>query len=156
MGTPRPGRSRHSTSYSGAPAASDPPSLLKARVVPGAHRGRGLGFPTANLQLESSRLPASGIYAVWVRIEGEKLWRAGAASVGRNPTFAVRRRQMEVHILDYSGGALYGRLLEVAPVAYLREEKRFDSAEELSRQMEQDCTQARIILEATPAPETSR
>lgn len=121
-------------------------------MVPGGRRGHQLGFPTANLELDSGELPVSGIYAVWVRLQGEELWRSGAASVGYNPTFPAPRRRMEVHILDYPGGELYGTLLEVVPAAYLREEQRYDSPEALIRQMELDCARARSTLSTLPQP----
>jgi riboflavin kinase/FMN adenylyltransferase len=124
---------------------------LTATVTPGHRRGRSLGFPTANLRLDADILPESGIYAVWVRIHGETIWRPGAASVGYNPTFPSGRRQMEVHILDYPGGELYGTPLEVLPMAYLRAEERYDSPEALVRQMELDCAHARAEL-ATGSP----
>jgi riboflavin kinase/FMN adenylyltransferase len=125
---------------------------IRARVVPGTRRGHALGFPTANLGLESLELPASGIYAVWVRIEGQSRWMKGAASVGYNPTFELRARKMEVHILDYTGGELYGKVLEVVLAAYLREERRYDGPEALIRQMEKDCANARRVLADCPAP----
>ena len=127
-------------------------AAVRGRVVPGAHRGKQLGFPTANLRLRFSDLPESGIYAVWVRVRGQPAWRKGAASVGVNPTFRARRRRLEVHILDYTGPDLYGKLLEVIPAAYLRAEERFRSAEALAEQIRKDCEEARHVLAHCPEP----
>ncbi|MBN1836143.1 MAG: hypothetical protein JW820_09860 [Spirochaetales bacterium] len=157
---PLPRSEDHRHAPPGAAAGKSPGSvsgdtagaaILKGRAETGSGRGRRLGFPTANLALDADALPPSGIYAVWVRIEGEQRWRPGAASVGYNPTFPADRRRLEVHILDYDGGELYGKRLEVLPVAYLREEKRFPDPETLVRQMERDCAHARSMLaEARP------
>jgi riboflavin kinase/FMN adenylyltransferase len=125
---------------------------IRARVVPGARRGQALGFPTANLEIDPLELPASGIYAVWVRVEGQSSWMPGAASVGFNPTFEIRGRHMEVHILDWTGGELYGKVLDVVLAAYLREERRYDHPEALIRQMEKDCAHARRVLADCPSP----
>jgi riboflavin kinase/FMN adenylyltransferase len=104
-----------------------------------------VGFPTANLDIPQEQLPRSGIYAAWARIGNETAWRAGAASVGFNPTFTERARKLEVHLLDYDG-QLYGLTLEVVLVAFLREEKRFPDIAALQEQMGRDCRRARHIL----------
>ena len=89
---------------------------------------------------------------MWVRLQGEPDWRPGAASIGYNPTFPARRRKLEVHILDYPGGDLYGRTLEVILVSYLRPEARYDSPQALIRQMEEDCRRARSVLQSAGRP----
>lgn len=86
--------------------------------------------------------------AAWARFGNEAIWRAGAASVGFNPTFGEKTRKLEVHLLDCDG-KLYGHTLEVALVAFLREEKRFPDAKALQEQMIRDCTQSRQVLALT-------
>jgi len=125
--------------------------VLRGRVIPGANRGKQLGFPTANLDIPSEALPRTGVYAVWARIEGEKLWRAAAASIGYNPTFAEQTKKIEVHLLGFSG-ELYGRVLEIAPAAYLRPEKRYRSSASLIQQMRRDCRRAQKILDRAQSP----
>jgi riboflavin kinase/FMN adenylyltransferase len=119
--------------------------ILKGRVTKGADRGKDLGFPTANLDIPSRALPRSGVYAVWVRIEGERLWRTGAANVGFNPTFDEKTRKLEVHLLDFAGD-LYGKTLEIALAHYLRPEKRYRTVAGLIRQMRRDCRRAAKLL----------
>lgn len=110
-------------------------------VVHGAGRGRELGFPTANLDTESSALPESGIYAAKVMIEGEKEWRIGAANIGINPTFGNEGRKLEVYIINYDKD-IYGKKLRVRLISFIRPEKRFKNREELILQMEKDCRTA--------------
>jgi len=148
---PNPGTADRTPRRPGACLGAQAP-VIRGLVVAGAHRGKQLGFPTANLQIPPSELPESGIYAVWVRIHGCTGWRPGAASVGINPTFEARHRQLEVHILGYSGPELYGKLLEILPAAYLRPEERYESAEALARQIRKDCEQARRVLARCPGP----
>lgn len=107
-------------------------------VVHGAGRGKELGFPTANLDTDSSALPESGIYAAKVMIEGEKKWRTGAANIGINPTFGDEGRKLEVYIIDYHGD-LYGKKLKIRLGFFIRPEKRFKNKHELIVQMEKDC-----------------
>jgi riboflavin kinase/FMN adenylyltransferase len=130
-------------------------SPLRGTVVAGAHRGGLLGFPTANLDVKAGPLPRAGVYAGWVRLEGRGPWLPAAVSVGTNVTFAGRGLKMEVHILDYSGGPLYGRTVEVRLAAHLRRQRKFETPEALSDQMKQDCAQARRLLADRPPPEAA-
>ena len=125
--------------------------MLKGRVIRGADRGKGLGFPTANLDIPSRDLPQTGVYAVWVRIQRDQSWRPGAAHVGFNLTFGETTRKLEVHLLEFSGD-LYGKILEVVPVRYLRPEKRYGTANALIRQMRRDCRRAARLLERSAPP----
>jgi riboflavin kinase / FMN adenylyltransferase len=111
-----------------------------------AGRGRGaklLGVPTANLAPENDLLPASGIYAVWVQKDGEKL--PGVANIGTCPTFDNQELSLEVHLLDFNGD-LYGERLQVDFVTRLREERRFRSIDELAAQIRADADAARQEL----------
>ena len=120
-------------------------TALKGKVIRGADRGKELGFPTANLDIPSHELPQTGVYAVWVHIQGEQVWRAAAAHVGFNLTFGEQTKRLEVHLLEFSG-ELYGKTLEVVPVRHLRPEKRYRTAAALIRQMRKDCRRASRLL----------
>lgn len=114
------------------------------QVVAGKGRGaKLLGVPTANLAPENDLLPASGIYAVWVQKDGNRL--PGVANIGTCPTFNNQELSLEVHLLDFNGD-LYGERLQVDFVARLREERRFLSIDELAAQIRADVNAARQEL----------
>ena len=118
--------------------------MLRGIVVHGDHRGRELGFPTANLETPDKKLiPANGIYAVRVRLGDE--WFDGAASIGIRPTFGGGKRLVEIFLLDFSRW-IYGEELEVFFVERLRDELKFDNVEALLDQMALDVQNARVIL----------
>lgn len=122
-------------------------------VVEGDHRGRTLGYPTANLAFDHPvALPPDGIYAVRASWAGPNpLLPAhaahGAASLGVRPTFGVGARLLEVYLLDFDGD-LYGQRLRVEFVRRLRGEKRFGSVESLVQQMARDVERVRTVLAA--------
>ena len=117
---------------------------VAGRVVQGKGRGaKLLGVPTANIVTPNELLPASGIYAVWVR-RGEVIL-PGVANIGTCPTFNNTELSLEVHLLEFSGD-LYGEPLEVQFVARLREEQRFPSIEALAAQIHADIVAARQAL----------
>jgi riboflavin kinase/FMN adenylyltransferase len=120
------------------------PSVL-GNVVHGDGRGRTLGFPTANVEPQSSVLPPAGVYAVHVIHEGETY--AGVANYGHRPTFAGGdpRPRLEVHLLGFHGD-LYGAPLEVSFVAFLRGEQTFADGEALRAQIATDIGKARSVL----------
>jgi riboflavin kinase/FMN adenylyltransferase len=118
---------------------------VTGEVVPGARRGRQMGFPTANIALAKGVALAHGIYAV--RVAVNEVRHAGAAYLGRRPTFDSGAPVLEVHILDWDSD-LYGRRISVDFLARLRGDKAFPSAEALAKQMEIDCRQARDIVAA--------
>jgi len=117
------------------------PFSLLGTVEPGDHRGRSLGFPTANLNLHNEVLPPDGVYA------GRVGHRPAVVNIGLRPTFqhATPRRLIEVHILDFSGD-LYGQDLEVALIQKLRGELKFPSADALQQQIRADIALARQLL----------
>lgn len=122
------------------------PYGVVGRVVQGKGRGaKLLGVPTANLVSPNELLPASGIYAVWVR-RGDTIL-PGVANIGTCPTFNNSELSLEVHLLEFSGD-LYGESLEVRFVARLREEQRFPSLEALAAQIHADIAAARLALAA--------
>lgn len=128
------------------------PYALRGRVVPGDRRGRGLGFPTLNLDPENELLPGSGVYAGQVRFldEGAPPQSAvfgAVTNVGSRPTFdAGERIVCESHLLDFAGDA-YGRRIEVSFLARLRPEQRFPSGDALRRQIAADVDETRRRLE---------
>lgn len=119
------------------------PWFVSAEVIHGEKRGRDLGFPTANLRLPSACALKHGIYAVRVFLDGKPL--DGVASFGRRPTFDNGAPLLEVFLFDFSGD-LYGRRMDVAFIAWLRPEQRFESVEALIDQMKNDSAQARAAL----------
>lgn len=119
------------------------PHEVRGVVEQGDRRGRELGYPTANVAVPKDiLLPAPGIYAGWY--DGE---RAAAISVGRRPTFHGPESPVvvEAYLLDFSGD-LYGRAARVSFVRRLRDEERFESAEELLAQMALDVEATRVAL----------
>lgn len=120
---------------------------LTNTVVDGDKRGRDIGFPTANLQPPQRKLiPATGVYACFVRVRGEV--HPAAVNVGVRPTFGGEELLIEAFILDFSGD-IYGEPLTVEFVEYLRPELRFDDVEALVAQMGEDVSRSRDILAAT-------
>lgn len=120
----------------------------------GDHRGRELGFPTANVDVGTHpAVPADGVYAAWLWLDpyGPAAQRFPAAvSVGTNPTFDGVERRVEAFVLDRDDLDLYGRRVAVDFVARLRGQVRFDGIEPLVAQMHADVAAARALL-AAPA-----
>lgn len=116
---------------------------FSGRVVRGKQLGRTLGFPTANLDAQSTDL-ARGVYAVRVRLESgaEKM---GMMNVGRHPTLPEGPATVEINLLDFEGD-LYGQTLYVEPEAFLRGEVRFESPDALRAQLHRDRESVRAIL----------
>ena len=113
--------------------------VIEGIVVEGDHRGRQLGFPTANVALGSAlELPDDGVYAGYVtRANGARY--AAAISIGHRPTFYddAAPPLVEAHLLDFDGD-LYGERIVVKITEQLREQERFSSAEELIAQIDRD------------------
>ncbi len=125
--------------------------VIEAIIEHGEKRGRTIGFPTANLKLGEFVHPKHGIYAVWMRLNGEDDWRPGVANFGRTPTTGMRDPLLEVYLFDFDGD-LYGKPVEVAFRAFIRPEEHFDSLETLVAQMHRDTNDARKILSAATPP----
>lgn len=121
------------------------PFAIRGIVQHGDKRGREIGYPTANLSVESYLRPKFGIYAVTGKIlsTGQEL--KGAANIGIRPQFTPAKELLEPYFFDFSGD-LYGQEIEVAFHHFIRPEAKFDSLEELLEQMERDCGQARSLL----------
>ncbi|MFM9973352.1 MAG: bifunctional riboflavin kinase/FAD synthetase [Beijerinckiaceae bacterium] len=116
---------------------------LSGEVMHGDKRGRELGYPTANLVLDKGMALKHGIYAVRAIVDGKI--HAAVASFGRRPTFDDGAPRLEVHIFDFSGD-LYGKIIDIMFVGYIRPELKFDGIEPLIRQMDEDSRQAREML----------
>ena len=127
------------------------PWFVSGLVIHGEKRGRDLGYPTANIRLDRNCGLKHGIYAVRVgRGQGKDQVRLdGVASFGRRPTFDNGAPLLEVFLFDFKGD-LYGATLDVAFIAFIREELKFDSAEALVGQMADDSARARERLAAAP------
>ena len=122
------------------------PYAVSGRVIPGAARGRKLGFPTANIQFVQDLLPLPGVYVIDARVSG--VVRRGVANVGFNPTFGENSLGVEAHLLDFAGD-LYGQEMSVRFRDRIRDERKFKSVEELVRQIEKDVGYARSARLAT-------
>lgn len=120
--------------------------IMRGVVTQGDQRGRELGYPTANIPLGETIHPAYGVYATWVRIEGETKERMAATNIGIRPMFEVATALIEAHLLDFAGD-LYGKTLDIRPVAKIRNEEKFGSLDELVRQIGADCEKCRALLE---------
>jgi riboflavin kinase/FMN adenylyltransferase len=118
------------------------PHYLVGPVVHGEKRGREIGYPTANLGLDSlACIPADGVYAGWLSV-GSNRWQA-AISIGTNPTFpGVRGRQVEAYAIGETGLDLYDQSAKLEFGFRLRDTLKFDSLESLLVQMKSDCIQA--------------
>jgi riboflavin kinase/FMN adenylyltransferase len=122
------------------------PFSLRGRVVTGAGRGAGLGFPTANLDVSAGQaLPADGVYASLAHINGQTYH--SMTNIGKDPTFGENERTIESYLVDYRGD-LYGTELLVDIMARLRDEKKFASAEELKKQLAEDIRRGETILKS--------
>ncbi len=128
---------------------------IESPIVHGDARGRTLGFPTANQEVDDYLRIPYGIYAVKVKIAGEDKWRDGAANFGIRPMFEINRPLLETFVFDFTGN-LYGKILRVMPVKHLRDEKSFAGLEPLIAQMKEDCIKAKAVLESFKFQEGSR
>jgi riboflavin kinase/FMN adenylyltransferase len=121
------------------------PWAIEGEVLQGFRRGTEFGVPTANVGLGDYVRPRLGIYAVRVDV-GDGVLLPGVASVGVNPTVgSLPEPVLEAHLLDFSGD-LYGRVIEVEMIAFLRDEAKFDDVEALKAQMKRDVIDARRAL----------
>jgi len=123
------------------------PWFINGEVVHGEKRGRDLGYPTANIRLDKNCGLKHGIYAVRVGLDEQHF--DGVASFGRRPTFDNGAPLLEIFLFDFKGD-LYGRRLDVAFIAFLREELKFEGIDALIRQMDEDSRLARERLVASP------
>ena len=129
------------------------PHRVSGTVVHGDHRGRTLGFPTANLGPDAVGLvPADGVYAGRLLRRGPGRDPRGdglpaAISVGTNPTFDGKGRRVEAHVVGTDDLDLYGEVVDLDLVRRLRPMIRFSGVEELVERMRQDVRECRAVLE---------
>jgi riboflavin kinase / FMN adenylyltransferase len=123
------------------------PWFVSGEVVHGDKRGRELGYPTANIRLDPACGLRHGIYAVRVGVGGRRL--DGVASFGRRPMFDVGTVLLEVFLFDFAGD-LYGQVIDVAFIGWIRHELAFPNVEELVRRMDEDTRRARAALGRMP------
>lgn len=121
------------------------PFRIHGPVVHGMSRGKGLGFPTANVQPDKKLIPAYGVYAVYLYLEDRKL--EGVVNIGNNPTFGDTGTSIEAFIFDLDE-EIYGRELTIEFVEHIRGEIKFADKEYLIEQIGADCRSARDILKA--------
>jgi riboflavin kinase / FMN adenylyltransferase len=139
------GQIEHATAMLGGPW------FVAGEVIHGKKRGRDLGYPTANIRLDKNCGLKHGIYAVRAgRGQGKDQVRFdGVANFGRRPTFDNGAPLLEIFLFDFNGD-LYGKTLDVAFIAFIRDELKFDSVDALVRQMDDDSARARAALAAAP------
>lgn len=113
------------------------PFTLSGNVIEGQQRGRTIGFPTANIDVNhpDKIIPKNGVYAVRVHINNEE--RLGMMNIGTNPTVNGNHRSIEVHIFDWSDD-IYNYPIQVSFIGRIRDELKFDSMEALRKQLEKD------------------
>jgi len=120
------------------------PYYIDGTVVAGKHRGRELGFPTANLQTENELLPPNGVYATTTTIDG--VVHASLTNVGVRPTFGDTAKPIiEAYVLGFNGD-LYGRPVRLGFVQRLRDERKFEDVDALRAQMEADRRRAERLF----------
>ena len=109
-------------------------------MVKGKQLGRTIGFPTANLDVSDDKfIPRMGVYQVRVNcLDGEEQNLLGVMNIGNRPTVDGKGISLEVHLLNWQGD-LYGQRLQVKLVKFIRDEKKFNSLDELKEQIKQDC-----------------
>jgi riboflavin kinase / FMN adenylyltransferase len=105
----------------------------------GHQRGRAIGVPTANLRVTDQLVPIDGVYAGRSTIDGKTY--AAAVSIGSMPTFGENERQVEAHLIGYDGD-LYGKVIEVELVDWVREQWKFPGLDALKSQMRRDIAYA--------------
>jgi riboflavin kinase/FMN adenylyltransferase len=119
------------------------PWEIEGAVEQGDQRGRTIGFPTANVALGEHLRPRFGVYAVRALVAGQ--WRNGVANLGRRPTVGKLQENFEVHLFDFAGD-LYGQMLRVQLIDFIRPEMKFSGLDALKAQIAADGDAARRLL----------
>ena len=117
------------------PADAVPVAEIRGVVEHGRRLGRELGFPTANLAVDEALAAEDGVYASLVEVGGVR-YRA-MSNLGRNPSVGGQPRHLETHLFGFEG-SLYGREVRVVLLRKVRDERRFDTVEELRAQIARD------------------
>ena len=120
------------------------PYSLRAKVINGKHLGHTLGFPTVNQEFEGGKaVPLYGVYLTRTRID--KKTKYGITNIGIQPTVNANRLYAETNIFDFSGD-LYGKIITVEFLRFLRTERKFDSVDDLKAQISNDVQKAKNML----------
>ena len=114
--------------------------IIKGEVIHGAQLGRKMGFPTANIDARNIRVD-NGVYYSRVTIEGRTY--NAMSNIGIRPSVDGNTRLLETHLFNFTGD-LYGQEIEVELIRKIRDERRFDSIEELKGQLEKDASQCNM------------
>ena len=110
--------------------------ILSGKVIGGLGRGKSLGFPTANILIDNYKIkPANGVYYISSILDGQNI--NGMMNVGVNPTFKDKGHSIEIHFFDFNQN-LYDKEISIRVIKKIREEKIFDSADELTTQLQLD------------------
>ncbi len=128
---------------------------VEGQVKKGEQRGRHIGFPTANVQIEDYIRPALGVYAVFVALSSsgrkQQSWHPAVANYGHRPTFGSQAPLLEIHVLDYDGD-LYDQSVRVGFIDFIRPEQNFENVAVLRDHIDRDCQTARAVLSQTDIP----
>ncbi|MBW3663619.1 MAG: bifunctional riboflavin kinase/FAD synthetase [Actinobacteria bacterium] len=129
-------------------AALGRPYWLDGTVIRGEGRGRTIGIPTANIEVDHRlQVPANGVYAAWAEIDVEATERwASVVNIGTRPTFGGEHVTIEAHLLDRKDHDLYGRHLALGFTHRLRDEQRFPDANALVEQIHADIAECRRLM----------
>jgi riboflavin kinase / FMN adenylyltransferase len=133
----RDGEVEHAAALLGRPYA------ITGIVVKGDGRGKGLGFPTANIAPKHEIIPADGVYAVRLYVR-DKFY-DGIANIGLRPTFDKKNLTIEVHVFDFNED-IYGEEISLYFIRKIREEIKFENADALTRQIRSDIETAKATL----------
>ena len=110
--------------------------FLSGKVVKGHSRGKELGFPTANLRIEENKIiPKNGVYLVKSKIDNQNIY--GMMNIGYNPTFNNKSKKIETHFFNLNKN-LYGKIIKIELLEYIREEKRFETVDDLIQRLKLD------------------
>ena len=111
--------------------------FLTGKIIYGKGIGKEIGFPTANIKIENKNkiIPANGVYAVFLEIENQKY--GGMLNIGYNPTFEEKKLSIEAHIFNFKDD-IYNKEIKVSFKSKIRDEKKFNSVQELKKQLFKD------------------
>ena len=110
--------------------------FLSGEVVKGHSRGKELGFPTANLKIDEDKIiPKNGVYLVKSKIDHQDIY--GMMNIGYNPTFNNKSKKIETHFFNVNKN-LYGKIIKIELLEYIREEKRFETVDDLIQRLKLD------------------
>jgi len=120
---------------------------IRGIVTTGEGRGRKLGFPTANIEPDEAYvLPGKGVYAVLCHVDDKQF--DAVMNIGTKPTFSKDELKitLEVHLLNFNE-VIYGKQLEIHFMHFIREERKFNTMDDLVKQIDLDCQEAKRILD---------